>query len=74
MESAVTDETGYAQLAVPAPAVYRVSASGPPGFLPGTVGGMMVAIAPNLILEVPFGHYPAPERLFLPLFWRERGP
>ncbi len=73
MESAVTDETGYAQLTVPAPAVYRVSASGPPGFLPGLAGGIMVALAPNITIEVPFGHYPAPERLFLPLSWRERG-
>lgn len=70
MESVVTDETGYAQLTVPAPATYRVIEIDPPGFLSTTPNELVVALAPHVTLDVPFGNYLAPERVFLPLFWR----
>ena len=69
---AVSSGDGFARFDnLPAPAIYRVVESVPPDLIPTTDAEYdNVAIAPNSVLDLPFGLYDERSKVYLPILWQ----
>jgi len=68
----VSSGDGFARFDnLPAPAIYRVVESVPPDLIPTTDAEYdNVAIAPNSVLDLPFGLYDERSKVYLPILWQ----